>query len=168
MDVITNEMHALKTRLKATWEAGDYGHFAKAMEPGALEFLARLDIKPGDRVLDVACGAGQTAIPLAQAGAQVVGIDIAANLVDQARAAAKAANVTAQFDEGDAEAMPYASQSFDAVITLIGAMFAPRPDRVASELVRSAAQPQGTLLERPALVWFSGSDTTFGCPETRA
>ena len=145
MDVITNEMHALKTRLKATWEAGDYGHFAKAMEPGALEFLARLDIKPGDRVLDVACGAGQTAIPLAQAGAQVVGIDIAANLVDQARAAAKAANVTAQFDEGDAEAMPYASQSFDAVITLIGAMFAPRPDRVASELVR-VCRPGGRVI----------------------
>ena len=145
MDEITSEMQALKTRLKATWEAGDYGHFAKAMEPGAHEFLARLNIKPNDRVLDVACGAGQTAIPLARAGAQVVGIDIAANLVDQARAAARAANVTAQFDEGDAEAMPYSSQSFDAVITLIGAMFAPRPDRVASELVR-VCSPGGRVI----------------------
>lgn len=64
MDEITSEMQALKSRLKATWEAGDYGYFAKAMEQGAHEFLARLDIKPNDRVLDVACGAGQAAIPL--------------------------------------------------------------------------------------------------------
>ena len=145
MDEIAGEMQALKTNLKATWEAGDYGHFAKAMEPGALEFLARLDIKPKEYVLDVACGAGQTAIPLAQAGAHVVGVDIAANLVDQARTAARAAGVTVQFDEGDAEAMPYASHSFDTVITLIGAMFAPRPEMVASELVR-VCRPGGRVI----------------------
>ena len=145
MDEMTAEMQALKTRLKATWEAGDYGHFAKVLEPGALEFLSRLGVKPNERVLDVACGAGQTAIPLARSGAKVVGVDIAANLVDQARAAAKEAGVAVQFDEGDAEALRYVSHSFDTVITLIGAMFAPRPERVASELVR-VCRPGGRVI----------------------
>ena len=61
------EMQALKQRLKATWMAGDYAHFAKFLEPGALDFLARLALKPGMRMLDVACGAGQIVIPAARA-----------------------------------------------------------------------------------------------------
>ncbi len=65
--------------------AGDYGHFATYLEPGALEFLARLDVAPGTRMLDVACGAGQIAIPAARAGACVTGIDIASNWIEQAQ-----------------------------------------------------------------------------------
>jgi 2-polyprenyl-3-methyl-5-hydroxy-6-metoxy-1,4-benzoquinol methylase len=80
---LTPEMAALKTRLKATWMAGDYGHFAQYLEPGALDFLARLELTPGTRLLDVACGAGQIAIPAARAGVQVTGIDIAANSIEQ-------------------------------------------------------------------------------------
>ena len=106
MNVITvemaPEMEALKTRLKATWMSGNYGHFAKYLEQGALEFLSRITIEPGMRVLDVACGAGQTAIPMSRAGAKVTGIDIATNLSAQARARAKAENLDARFDEGDA------------------------------------------------------------------
>jgi 2-polyprenyl-3-methyl-5-hydroxy-6-metoxy-1,4-benzoquinol methylase len=71
------EMEALKTRLKATWMSGDYGHFATYLEAGALDFLSRIRIEPGTRILDVACGAGQTAIPMARAGAKVTGVDIA-------------------------------------------------------------------------------------------
>ena len=74
---ITPEMESLKTRLKATWMSGDYGHFATYLETGALEFLSRIPIEPGLRVLDVACGAGQTAIPMSRVGAKVTGVDIA-------------------------------------------------------------------------------------------
>lgn len=130
------EMLALKTRLKTTWMSGDYGHFAKYLEPGALEFLERLRIQPGTQMLDVACGAGQIAIPAAQAGVNVTGVDLATNLVEQARVRARTAGVDARFDEGDAEALPYPDVSFDLVVSLIGAMFAPQPERVAAELIR--------------------------------
>jgi SAM-dependent methyltransferase len=138
-------MQELKARLKTTWMAGDYGHFAKYLEPGALEFLARLAVPPGTRMLDVACGAGQIAIPAARAGVCVTGVDIAANLIEQARTRARAEGVTVQFDEGDAEALPYEDASFDLVVSLIGAMFAPRPDLVAVELLR-VCRPGGRIV----------------------
>ncbi len=137
------EMESLKARLKATWMAGDYGHFAKYLEPGALEFLARLSIAPGTRMLDVACGAGQIAIPAAQAGVHVTGVDIATNSIEQARAQAE--GLDARFDEGDAEMLPYEDASFDLVVSLIGAMFAPRPEQVAAELVR-VCRPGGRIV----------------------
>ena len=133
---MTPEMEALKARLKATWMSGDYGHFAQYLEKGAFDFLARLHVAPGSRMLDVACGAGQIAIPAARAGVKVTGIDIAANLIEQARARAKAAGVEVRFEEGDAEALPCDDSCFDLVVSLIGAMFAPRPERVAAELIR--------------------------------
>jgi SAM-dependent methyltransferase len=142
---LTPEMEALKVRLKATWMSGDYGHFATYLEPGALEFLSRINIEPGSRVLDVACGAGQTAIPMARAGAKVTGIDIATNLIEQARARAEAENLDARFDEGDAEMLPYPDASFDIVVSLIGAMFAPRPELVAAELKR-VCKPGGRII----------------------
>jgi SAM-dependent methyltransferase len=145
MTLNTPEMEALKVRLKTTWMSGDYGHFATYLEPGALEFLARLAIAPGTRMLDVACGAGQIAIPAARAGACVTGIDIASNLIEQACARAKAEGVAARFDEGDAEMLPYEDGAFDLVVSLIGAMFAPRPERVAAELVR-VCRPGGRIV----------------------
>ncbi len=149
MNVITAEiapeMEALKARLKATWMSGDYGHFATYLQPGALEFLSRIPIEPGVRVLDVACGAGQTAIPMSRAGAKVTGVDIASNLIEQARVRAQAENLDTRFDEGDAEMLPYEDGSFDLVISLIGAMFAPRPDLVAAELKR-VCRPGGKII----------------------
>ena len=142
---MTPEMEALKTRLKATWMSGDYGHFATYLEPGALEFLSRIPIEPGVRVLDVACGAGQTAIPMSRAGAKVTGVDLATNLIEQARARARAENLDARFDEGDAEMLPYDDGSFDIVVSLIGAMFAPRPELVAAELKR-VCRPGGKII----------------------
>jgi SAM-dependent methyltransferase len=143
MASMSPDMEALKTKLKATWMAGDYGHFAKYLEPPALEFLKQLAIPPGTRMLDVACGAGQIAIPAARSGVRVTGVDIAANLIEQARA--RAEGVDAQFDEGDAEALPYADASFDVVVSLIGAMFAPRPELVAAELLR-VCRPGGRIV----------------------
>jgi SAM-dependent methyltransferase len=129
MTTMTPEMEALKARLKTTWMSGDYGHFAKYLEPGALEFLARLAVASGTRMLDVACGAGQIAIPAARAGVRVTGIDIASNLIEQARERARAEGVEVSFDEGDAEMLPYEDAAFDLVVSLIGAMFAPRTGR---------------------------------------
>ncbi|RJF92800.1 class I SAM-dependent methyltransferase [Noviherbaspirillum saxi] len=142
---MTPEMEALKTRLKATWMSGDYGHFAKYLEPGALDFLKRLELTPGTRMLDVACGAGQIAIPAARAGVEVTGVDIASNLIEQARTRAKEEGVDAQFDEGDAEMLAYPDASFDVVVSLIGAMFAPRPEHVAAELIR-VCRPGGRIV----------------------
>jgi len=142
---MTPEMAALKTKLKATWEAGDFGYFNKYMEAGELEFLSNFKFEPGMQVLDVASGAGQTAIPIARAGAKVTGVDIATNLLEQARARAKAENLDARFDEGDAEDLPYEDNSFDVVFSFVGAMFAPRPDLVAAELKR-VAKPGGKII----------------------
>lgn len=145
MTTTTLEMETLKTRLRSTWMSGDYGYFATYLQPGAMDFLERLDVAPGTRMLDVACGAGQISIPAARAGAHVVGIDIAPNLIDQAQARARAEGLGARFDEGDAEMLPYEDASFDLVVSLIGAMFAPVPERVAAELVR-VCRPGGRIV----------------------
>jgi SAM-dependent methyltransferase len=136
MDSTLSDFEVLKGRMKATWMSGDYGRFATYLEPGALEILAQMQIATGTKMLDVGCGAGQVAIPAARAGVDVTGVDIATNLIEHARAWAVAEGLTIQFDEGDAEELPYPDASFDTVVSLIGAMFAPRPERVASELVR--------------------------------
>ena len=141
----TIELEAIKAKQKVTWSAGDYGVVAKTLEASALEFLARVPIESGVRVLDVACGTGQLAFPAAAAGARVTGIDITPSLIEQARARAASAGVDIQFDEGDAEALPYEDGSFDLVISLIGAMFAPRPEVVASELMR-VCRPGGRIV----------------------
>ncbi len=130
------EMEALKTRLKGMWMSGDFGQIARHIETGAEEFIARLSLQPGERVLDVACGNGNLAIPAARAGAVVTGVDIATNLLEQARVRAADEGLTIQFDEGDAEKLPYDDATFDTVVSMYGAMFAPRPDLVAAELTR--------------------------------
>ncbi|MEZ4616771.1 MAG: class I SAM-dependent methyltransferase [Caldilineaceae bacterium] len=126
----------LAARTRATWMAGDFGKIAKSYEAGAAAFVARLNLSPSDRVLDVACGTGNLTIPAARGGAQVTGIDIAPNLVEQAQAWARAEGLTVTVDEGNAEQLPYAAASFDLVLTMFGAMFATHPDIVAAELLR--------------------------------
>jgi SAM-dependent methyltransferase len=132
----TIETDPLTARTRATWMAGDFGKIAESYAPGAAEFITRLNFRPSDRVLDVACGTGNLAVPAARAGAQVIGIDIAPNLLEQAEAWAHAEGLAIAFDEGNAEQMPYPDASFDAVVSMFGAMFAPRADAAASELVR--------------------------------
>src|ERR1700723_399180 len=93
----------IKESMRATWMAGDFGMVAKTIAGGAEAFVSRLGILPGAVVLDVACGTGNLAIPLARQGAVVTGVDIAPNLVEQARERAAAEGLNATFDEGDAE-----------------------------------------------------------------
>ena len=116
--------------------AGDFGKIAKSYQPGAAEFIARQTLRPGERVLDVACGTGNLTIPAARAGARVTGIDIAPNLLEQARAWALTEGLAVRLDEGTVEEMPYSDATFETVVTMFGAMFAPRPDATADELMR--------------------------------
>ena len=96
------DLSAIKSKMKATWEDGDYASFATYMEPGAVEILEDWSIAPGQRLLDVGCGSGQTAIPAARQGLHVTGIDIAENLVSHARHRARAEGLVVRFDQGDA------------------------------------------------------------------
>lgn len=123
-------------RVRATWTAGDFGRIAAGYASGAAEFIARLALEQGERVLDVACGTGNLALPAARAGALTTGIDIAPNLVAQAVANAAAEELAARFEVGDAEELPYTDASFDTVVSMFGAMFAARPARAAAELLR--------------------------------
>lgn len=143
-NTLTPEMESLKSKLRATWIAGDFGVIAKSYADGARGFVERLNITPGMRVLDVACGTGNLALPAARAGAEVVGIDIAPNLIEQAIINAEAEALQVKFEVGDAEALPYADNSFDVVMTMFGAMFAPRPELIASELLR-VCKPGGRI-----------------------
>ena len=138
------DLEVLKGKLKAVWSAGDFAEIARSFEAGAAEFADRLSLAQGAKVLDVACGNGNTAIPAAKAGADVTGVDLIPYLIDQAEERAAAEAVEAKFEVGDAEALPYDDSSFDAVVTMFGAMFAPRPDVVASELKR-VCRPGGLI-----------------------
>ena len=137
-------MLQLKQTMRDVWMAGDFGMIAKATARGAEAFISRLNIAPDANVLDVACGTGNTAIPLARCGARVTGVDIATNLLEQARERAAAEGLDITFHEGDAEQLPYPDAAFDAVVTMFGAMFAPRHEMVASEFAR-VLKPGGLL-----------------------
>lgn len=141
---LSPDVESMKTRLKKIWMAGDYDRFSRYMESGAREFYERLQAAPGCRLLDVGCGSGQLALMAAKDGLEVTGVDIASNWVERAQARAQAEGLPARFEEADAEALPFEDASFDVVASLIGAMFAPRPDLVSRELLRVCV-PGGTI-----------------------
>ncbi len=144
MSTIAPDLAQLKSGMKAAWMAGDFGQIAGFISGEAQDFVARLKLKPGTKVLDVACGTGNSAIPAAKAGAQVTGVDIATNLLEQARTRAAAERVEIGFEEGDAEELPCADASFDVIVSMFGAMFAPRPERVVAEFLR-VCRPGGMI-----------------------
>jgi ubiquinone/menaquinone biosynthesis C-methylase UbiE len=141
---VTSNIDQLKTRLKSTWMSGDYDIFSRYLETDAYLFYRRLDVPSEAKLLDVACGTGQLALIAARGGADVSGCDIASNWIERARDRASAEGLNAAFEEGDAEALPYADASFDVVTSLLGAMFAPQPELVAAELVR-VTRPGGKI-----------------------
>jgi len=142
---MTLDHNAIRARQKAVWTAGDFGQVAQFTQANAEEFVRRCAVKPCMRVLDVACGTGNTALPAARAGGQVTALDFAPNLLEQARARAAHAGLMIRFEEGDMEELPYADASFDLVMSTFGVMFASRPDRMAAELIR-VCRPGGRIV----------------------
>jgi ubiquinone/menaquinone biosynthesis C-methylase UbiE len=123
---------------KALWEKGDFTRIADTMRESGTALVLRIGITKGLKVLDLGCGDGTTALPAAKLGAEVLGVDIASNLVAAGNRRAEEQHLTnCTFREGDATNLqPLADQSFDLVISIFGAMFAPRPLDVAKEMVR--------------------------------
>ena len=136
---------------QALWEKGDFTRLANTMRSSGEAFVKSLGVKPGMKVLDLdldlGCGCGTTALPEAQLGADVLGVDIARNLVEAGNQRAKAAKLTnLRFQEGDAcNLQPLADKSFDLVVSVFGAMFAPKPFEVAKEMVR-VTRPGGRVV----------------------
>src|ERR1700678_2055571 len=132
---------------KALWEKGDFTRIADTMRESGSSFVNGLGITPGMKVLDLGCGDGTTAIPAARLAADVLGVDIAANLVEKGNARAKDAGATnIRFQEGDASDLSWiADASFDLVVSMFGAMFAPKPCDVAGEMVR-VTRPGGRIV----------------------
>lgn len=123
---------------KALWEKGDFTRIAATMRESGEELVQRVGIRKGLKVLDLGCGDGTTALPAAKLGAEVLGVDIARNLVEAGnRRAAEHGLTNLTFREGDATNLQgIADHAFDVVISIFGAMFAPRPFDVAKEMVR--------------------------------
>ena len=140
---------------KALWEKGDFTRLAETMRESGEALVNSLGITKGLEVLDLGCGDGTTALPAARLGAEVLGVDIASNLVAAGNRRAAAEGLSnCRFQEGDAcDLRELADNSFDLVVSIFGAMFAPKPFEVAKEMVR---------VTRPgaASSWATGSPTT--------
>jgi SAM-dependent methyltransferase len=132
---------------KELWEKGDFTRIAASMRESGEALVGELGISEGLEVLDLGCGDGTTAVPAAQLGADVLGVDIAANLVAAGNARAHALGLTnCRFQEGDASDLSELDdESFDLVISIFGAMFAPKPYDVAKEMVR-VTKPGGRIV----------------------
>lgn len=144
MTTTTIDFDTIKAGMRDTWMAGNFGEVARYIQHHADDFIERRNITPDMRVLDVACGTGNLAVPAARAGAAVTGIDIADNLIEQARARAREAGLAIDFQVGDAEVLDLPDGTFDMVVSMYGAMFAPRPEKAAAELMR-VCRPGGTI-----------------------
>lgn len=129
-------LEGLKAKQQKTWASGDYGAVAALIHPMAEETVQAADLSAGIEVLDVAAGTGNAAIAAARSGARVIASDYVPELLARARERADAEHLPLTIEIADAENLPYADGRFDAVISVVGAMFAPDQERVAAELTR--------------------------------
>ena len=132
---------------KALWEKGDFTRIAASMRDSGEALVHQLEIKKGMKILDLGCGDGTTAIPAAKLGADVLGVDIAQNLVEAGNRRVKEIGLTnCRFQEGDASNLHELNyRTFDLVVSIFGAMFAPKPFEVAKEMVR-VTRPGGRVV----------------------
>lgn len=137
-ELAMQKLAEFKQEAQAAWAAGDYDAMMRQeglYEVGA-RLVRRLGVAAGEDVLDVACGTGNAAIPAAQAGASVTGLDLTPAMLEAARARGKAAGVAVEWAEGDAEDLPFGDQRFDVILSTFGCMFAPRHEVVPDEIAR--------------------------------
>ena len=135
----------LKQRHRKMWASGDYPEMVRTfLLPLGPRLVEACGVKEGDRVLDVACGTGNASIPAAQTGASVTASDLTPELFEAGRARAKEEGVELEWVEADAENLPFDDDSFDVVMSSIGAMFAPQHQKVADEMAR-VVKPGGTI-----------------------
>jgi SAM-dependent methyltransferase len=132
----TQPVNDFKQQQRAIWAAGDYPKLSELISGVGERVVARAGVEPGMRVLDVACGTGNAALPAARAGAAVTGLDLVPKLLDVGRQKAADAGVEIEWVEGDAEELPFDDASFDRVFSTFGHMFAPRHRRTADEMAR--------------------------------
>src|SRR5262245_62891031 len=132
---------------KALWEKGDFTRIAETMRESGEALVRGLGITKGLKILDLGCGDGTTALPAARLGADVLGVDIASNLVEEGNKRAREEGLTNfRFQEGDASNLhELKDHSFDHVVSIFGAMFAPKPFDVAKEMVR-VTRPGGGIV----------------------
>jgi SAM-dependent methyltransferase len=141
----TIQLDEFKTRQRATWERGNYGACSPYIADVGELVVNRAGITPGMRVVDIACGAGNAALPAARTGARVTGLDLAATLLEAGRTKASAEGLEIEWQEGDAENLPFEDASFDRVLSTFGHMFAPRHQRTAEEMMR-VCRPGGIIV----------------------
>jgi SAM-dependent methyltransferase len=132
----TLHLDEFKSRQRAVWDAGEYSALSSYIADVGELVVARARIDPGMQVLDVACGAGNAALPAARAGAGVTGVDLVPKLLEAGRAKAAAEGLAIDWQEGDAEALPFEDGRFGRVLSTFGHMFAPRHQRTAAEMAR--------------------------------
>jgi SAM-dependent methyltransferase len=135
---------AIKERQQATWSSGDFSVVAACIVYQAEQLCETADVQAGWRVLDVATGSGNAALAAARRGCEAVGVDYVPALLERGRIRAAAEHLSVEFREGDAEDLPFPGASFDAVLSIYGAMFAPDHERTAAELAR-VCRPGGRI-----------------------
>jgi SAM-dependent methyltransferase len=140
----TVDVAEVKSRQQRAWASGDYAAVAARIQPMAELLVDAADLKAGSTVLDVAAGSGNAAIAAARLACAVTGIDYVPELLERARARAAAEGFDIDFVDGDAEALAYPDGAFDAVVSVVGVMFATDQDRAAAELLR-VTRPGGTI-----------------------
>jgi ubiquinone/menaquinone biosynthesis C-methylase UbiE len=143
-EAINVDLAAIKARQQRAWASGDYAAVASRIQPMAELLVDAADLRAGSRVLDVATGSGNAALAAARLDCDVTAIDYVPELLDRARDRARAEAFDIDFTIGDAEALAFADGSFDAVLSVVGVMFATDQERAASELLR-VCRPGGTI-----------------------
>jgi SAM-dependent methyltransferase len=138
------DLAAVKARQRQTWSSGNYPRVAARIVLVSEQLVDATDLRPGSHVIDVACGNGNAALAAARSGAHVLGVDYVPALLENGRARAAAEGLDVEFALGDAEDLPVPAQSFDALLSVFGAMFAPDHQRTADEVLR-VTRPGATV-----------------------